>query len=114
MAGSSSMPNPEDGTDEGFDREFWRKLPFADALEVAKKLRTGPKVDEREGTVEFSLEAIDSELSLEHLLTPQPITVDEGGEASRSMCLRSTRRACRPASGPVTAGGTSPGPWPSC
>ena len=73
-------PNPDDGTDEGFDKDFWRNLPFADPQEVLEQLRTGPKVDERGETVEFRLPAEDLDSFVTRFLTPQPITVDEGGE----------------------------------
>jgi hypothetical protein len=77
-SGSGGMANPEGpGTDEGIDEDWWRSLPSRDAFSA---LGSGPQVDEREGTVSFSLADLGGQTNLESLLRPSPITVDPGGE----------------------------------
>jgi len=79
--GAGGMPNPVDGTDEGFDRDWWRKLPNADPLEIARELKYGIRVDEREGTPYLRGVGLDGTGALIAFLTPQLITKDEGGES---------------------------------
>jgi YD repeat-containing protein len=80
LPAAKGTPNPDDGTDEGFDKDFWRKLPFADPQELLEQLRMGPKVDERGESVHFRLPETDLAGFVEGWRTPQLVTVDEGGE----------------------------------
>jgi YD repeat-containing protein len=75
-----ATPNPIDGTGEGIDKDWWRKLPNASVLSVAEALRSPLKFDEREGTPHLSFGAAAGTGHLIDFLTPKPITVDEGGE----------------------------------
>jgi YD repeat-containing protein len=79
--GGKNMPNPEDRTGEGIDKDWWRGLPNASALDVVQALKSDPKVDEREGTVTFSVENMGGFSHLLSVLTPELITVDPGGES---------------------------------
>jgi len=79
-----ATPNPEDpgsGSGEGIDKDWWRGLPNASAIDVARAHgAAGWKVDERGETPSFSLGA-GGVSSLLSVLTPPPIGVDPGGES---------------------------------
>ena len=78
--GGSNMPDPEDGTGEGIDKDWWRDMPYADPLSLAAALRSPLKFDEREQTPYLSLGSYKGIGYLVGALTPQPIKVDERGE----------------------------------
>jgi YD repeat-containing protein len=77
--GSGNMPNPEDGTGEGIDKDWWRDLPPADALSLAQALKSPIKLDEREQTPYLALGSLSGTDHLLSVLTPPPVTVDENG-----------------------------------
>ncbi|MDQ3773815.1 MAG: DUF6531 domain-containing protein [Pseudomonadota bacterium] len=69
------MPNPEDGTGEGIDKDWWRGLLGKGPLEAFK---SPLKIDEREQTPYLSLGSLEGTGYL--IVPPQLITVDERGE----------------------------------
>lgn len=75
-----STPNPIDGTGEGIDKDWWRDLPYANPLKMAEALRSPVKVDEREQTPYLNLGTPGGMGYLVSVLTPKPVSVDEGGE----------------------------------
>ena len=77
--GNGSMGNPEEGTDEGIDKDWWRDLPYRSGFDVALELKYGPRVDDPENVPGFNYAAAAGR-SLASVLAPGPLTVDERGE----------------------------------
>jgi YD repeat-containing protein len=75
----SQMPNPEDGTGEGIDKDWWRSLPYSNPFSLAEALKSPIKLDEREQTPCLSLGSMPGANPM-GILIPQPITLDERGE----------------------------------
>jgi hypothetical protein len=75
-----ATPNPVDGTGEGIDKNWWRGMPYADALEIVAQMRAGLQIDERHGTPHLRLNDSINTYSVLAVVAPQPIRVDERGE----------------------------------
>jgi YD repeat-containing protein len=78
--GGSHMPNPVDGTGEGIDKDWWRDMPYANALSIAQALQSPLKYDERHATPYLALKSPGGTDYLQSALTPPAISVDERGE----------------------------------